>query len=588
MEWISPEAESEPTGPKSTDSPDQWLVWERNAPTGPGGRDPSITLKYILNFLTDEDQYRHKEWKPRVRLVKKYLQEAEKGLNAGELGYEQPAVRAMLKDALIIVDVHERTWNWSDGPTPWSMTTLSSQPSSKRLPSSSDQFLKADSGKSRYKRRRIDYPASFSSQKKADIAGFTSPFAIGTRGGSQLVDFLLSDEELFFENVLDPQESFNSANLFKLDNDRYELCMKGGLKETLKRTPWRGPNDIPDIENVQTTDQDDQRPTYTPTDNTQEFAISRGWQRAAIQQCMNAFSSYENRVINTPWRRVVLPFTEPLPMPKEVVYYPRALNPEKVHHSLKDPYSFIYQYGKYNELMNVLGSWTRRRYNNENLPEFQRSALPNNLIGPYVYHGLSVYDSHWLKIGSYLKRLRVLLQDAFGMAPRSFMLSILRDIEAGIAFNPIHMDPKYHRNDFMQRVGVDVMRSEGNTTTVQLLDEADAAWLRFLCEPSRTAPMCDPDRQPEDNLSILFINRLRAFLEDPNASGGPGVTGAGDIFNPDIETWGRNQANLIPSLEQALAYINGGGSIDTNETYQFSRVEAETYLRRAAYYGQCM
>ncbi|KAI1091809.1 hypothetical protein F5B19DRAFT_249273 [Rostrohypoxylon terebratum] len=579
--------------PELESLPKQTVVLEQNVSTGPEGRDPSITLKYILNFLTDEDQYRYQEWKPRLQLIKKYLREAEKALDAGELGYEQRRVRAMLKDALIIVDVHERIGKRSDGPTPWSTAKLSSQPSSKRLPSSLDQFLQADSGKPRFKRRRIDYPSSFSNHRKADIGGSTSPFAIGTRGGTNLIDFLISDEELFFENALVPQGSFSSVNLFKLDNDRYELCLKGGLKETLKRIPWRSPNVIPDIGKFQTTTQGTQRPIYTSTDNIQEFAISRGWQRAAIQQCMNAFSSYENRIVNTPWRRVVLPFTEPLPMPKELVYYPRALAPEKVHHSLKDPYSFIHQYGKYNELMNVLGSWTRRRYNDENMPEFQRSALPDNFIGPYVYHGLSVYDSHWLKIGSYLKRLRVLLQDAFGMAPRSFMLSILRDIEAGIGFDPLQTDPKYNRNDCMRRIGVDVVNtpaSESSGTAqshLQLLDEADAAWLRFLCEPSRTAKMCDPDQQPEDNLSILFINRLQNFLEDPNASGSPGVTGAGDIFNPDTEAWGRHQSSLIPTLEQALAYINGGGSVDTNETYQFSRVEAEIYLQRAAYFGRC-
>ncbi|KAI1454549.1 hypothetical protein F4805DRAFT_309228 [Annulohypoxylon moriforme] len=567
--------------------PDQEML---DVPLGPGGRDPSTTLPRILNFLADEDQYRHMQWAKRIKLIKKYLQEAQKARKNGDLGYDTPHIRAMLDDAIILVDVHQRTYDWNNGPTPWSIEPLPGQPTSTRLPTFSDHFLKANPDKSRYKRRRIDYPPP-NEQKRLPGGGVASPFAGTSRAGTRVVDLFLADEERFFENPLDPQGSASGrVNLFKLDNDRYEQCIKGGIKETLKRAPWRPAKDIPELWNLPTSSSDD------VPDNLQEFSIARGWQRAAIQHCLNIFSNHENRVVNTPWRRVILPFREPAPMPKDLVYYPRALAPEKVPHSLKDPYPFVHQYSKYEELTNVLSSWMRRRYIRDNMGNFQRSALPHNFTGPFVYNGLSVYDDHWLRVGSYLKRLHVLLQDAFGMAPRPFMVSILRDIQAGMQYRPgPGMDAKYIRKDIMKRPGADVVDERENPAgpdshgplELLLLDEADAAWLRFLCEPSRTPRMCDPDQQPQDNLAILFDNRIQNFLNDPNASGSPGITGAGDVFLPDIATWEKYRNKFHPTLRQALAYINGSGSVDANETYQFSRAEAEKLLRRVASYGRC-
>ncbi|KAI1209764.1 uncharacterized protein F4807DRAFT_89268 [Annulohypoxylon truncatum] len=586
------ESAAQPAGPPDMEMQD---VEMPDVSRGPGGRDPSTTLPRILNFLTDEDQYRHPAWKQRVLLIKKYLQEANKARKAGDLGYDTPHVRAMLDDALIILDVHKRSYEWHRGPTPWSMLPLSGQPTSTRLPSFSDQFLKANPDKSRYKRRRIEYPPSNAAKRRLPGV-ILSPFAALSQGGTKAVDLFLADEERFFDNSLDPQGSASDVNLFKLDNDRYELCINGGIEETLKRAPWRHSKDIRVIWESSNTDNSKTGSSTEATDNLQELSIARGWKRAAIQQCLNIFSNHENRVVNTPWRRVILPFSEPVQMPKELVYYPRALAAEKVPHSLKDPYPFIYQYAKYNELMNVLASWTRRRYNFDHSIDLTRSALPSNFIGPFLYHGLSIYDDHWLRIGSYLKRLLVLLQDAFGMAPRPFMLSILRDIQAGMEYRRGSLiDPRYVRADLMRRLGADITDSNENPPGphkniplhLLLLDEADAAWLRFLCEPSRTPMMCDPEHQPQDNLSILFDNRLQSFLNDPNASGSPGIKGVGDIFQPDTDTWRQYQASLHPTLDQALAYINGSGSVDANETYQFSRAEAETYLRRSASLGRC-
>ncbi|KAI0881432.1 uncharacterized protein GGS22DRAFT_57913 [Annulohypoxylon maeteangense] len=555
-------------------------------PKGPGGRDPATTLPRILNFLTDEDQYRHPGWKQRVKLISKYLQEADEARKAGELGYDIPNVRAMLDDALIILDEQQRSYAWSNGPTPWAMLPLSGQPNSTRLPTSSDQFLKATPDKSRYKRRRIDYPASFNDKNKSPNRVVTSPFVSLTRGGTGLLDLFLADEESYFENPQNPACSARDGiNLYKLDNDRYEHCMKGGIRETLKRAPWRHAKDIPEVRELPNTPSS---PDKVP-DNLQELCLARGWQRAAIQQCLNLFSNHENRVVNTPWRRVILPFREHV-MPKELVYYPRALAPEKVPHSLKDPYPFIHQYEKYNELMNNLGSRTRRLYIRDHFNSFRRSALPNNFIGPFIYHGLSVHDDHWLRIGSYLKRLRVLLQDAFAIAPRSFMLAILRDIEAGIESRPdSETAPKYIRNDVMRRPGADEEHEDGDSgpPTLLLIDEADAAWLRFLCEPSTTPLMTDPKKQPQDNLTILFDSRLQSFLNDPNVSGSPVITGEGDIFDISMETWEGYPGGPHPTLEQALAYINGGGDVDANETYQFSYEEAMSYARRSSYLGRC-
>ncbi|KAI0839065.1 hypothetical protein F5Y06DRAFT_303267 [Hypoxylon sp. FL0890] len=559
------------------------VIQMQDVTIGPDGRDPSVLLPRMLNFLMDEDVYRHPGWNENLEKISGYVEEANAARLRGELGYDSPHVVAQLEEALIMIKVHREFKKWKDEPNPWSSHTLKSQPTSRRLPNFPNHIIRPKPDKSRFKRRRFDYmPREIQVQL---------PFPALSARGNELVDYFRLAEELLFEKVINPESAVDSVfNGFELDNYQYERCLKGGISETRRLAPRRLPDDVPAFTLGNTEDIDTSIPSKTLDDLT-EFSKSRGWQRAAIQQCLNMFTNHENRVINTPWRRVVFPLKEPAPVPKDIVFHPRALSADRVTHSQKEPFGWVHFYNQYRELMDVLAGWQRRRHNLLNWSDFRRSALPMNFRGPLTYRGLSIYDDYWIRMGSYLRRLHKLLQETFGMAPRGFLFAILRDIQAGIEWRP-NKPPtrRADRVDIMRRPEIDYAKNSFGEWTYQLLDEADAAWLRFLCQPSRTPEMCDFEKRPEDNLSIIFDNRLQDFLFNPNACPSPGSAALGDIFDPNLHQFAETSARLQPTLEQARAYINGGGGAaqsHANETYQFTKAEAEHYLRKLSALNRC-
>ncbi|KAI1801175.1 hypothetical protein F4811DRAFT_556082 [Daldinia bambusicola] len=565
-----------------------WNEILSQVPIGPGGRHPNIALPRILNFLLDEDVYKHPQWDRRLEEIIKYLNEADGGRLRGDLGYDDPYTLAALEDALILVDLHQRYYKRNSNPTPWTSRIIHGQRVTGRLPNFPGQSLIQPAlNRMRNKHKRYDQ------LREVQTDGVFPE--LSARGG-QAVEYYQNAEELYFENCLKPGTyDHRIFNGFRNENDMYERCIVGGVEETCRLIPSRPADQIPTV-----FDDDQDATNGTEAERLRdltEFYEARGWQRAAVQQCLNVLTNYENKVLNTPWRRVVLPYEQPNPALKEIIYQPRALPPERVHKSLKEPYPWVYWYNQYEELIQVLAGWQRRRYNLENWTDFQRAALPTNFQGPYVDRNLSVYNDHWLKMGAYLKRLRRRLVDTFGIAPRPFLLAILRDIQAGIEWRPNPLgnttewspdeagSPRQARRDIMRRPKIDWVELDPSLDlppTILLLDESDAAWLKYLCQPSRTEAMCDPEKQPVDNLTILFDERLQDFLNNPGASDSPGTAGI-DIFEPNVQQWKEEKRNIRPSLDEALAYINGKGAAGkshANETYQFLRSEAIYHLEK--------
>ncbi|KAK6949141.1 hypothetical protein Daesc_009215 [Daldinia eschscholtzii] len=573
---------------------DAWGELLSHVSIGPGGRHPNIALPRILNFLLDEDVYKHPQWDRRLEEIIKYLNEADEGRLRGDLGYDDPYTCAALEDALILVDVHQRYHKWNYNPTPWTSRIIPGQRVTGRLPNFPGQSLiqpTLDRMRNKYKH--------FDQLREVQTDGVFPE--LSARGG-KAVEYYQSAEELYFENCLKPGTYDDRIfNGFRDENNTYERCIVGGVEETCRLIPSRPADQIPTVFD------DDQDATYgTETERLRdltEFYEARGWQRAAVQQCLNVLTNYENKVLNTPWRRVVLPYEQPNPVLKEIIYQPRALPPDKVHKSLKEPYPWVYWYQQHEELIQVLAGWQRRRYNLENWTDFQRAALPANFQGPYVNRNLSIYSDHWLKMGAYLKALRRRLEDAFGIAPRPFLLAILRDIQAGIEWRPSPLGnttewspdeaetPRQARRDIMRRPKIDWVELDPSLTlppTILLVDESDAAWLRYLCQPSRTEAMCDPERRPIDNLTILFDKRLQDFLTNPGVSNSPGTAGM-DIFEPNVQQWKDEKKKTRPSLDEVLTYINGGGDSGkshSNETYQFLRSEAIYHLEKLRSLGR--
>lgn len=527
-------------------------------------------LPLILNFLRDEDVTRVNGWARKFIAVKTYLDEANTARLQGELGYEDPQICALLQEALILADAHAAFHQFKSEDTRWSTRLFGSKQTSNRLPTDPSHSLRPapNQDRSRYTKKRFDYaPFPLTNQ---------NPFHGISDGGTAETRAYQASEESFFEHALAGTQP--SMNRFEIDNRQYEDLIQAGMAKTLAEMPANFHDDVSFPNQTDTASA--AAPLPAPV---VDYYSSRGWQRAGLQQCLNMFTSHENRVINTPWRRVVLPLKDSRKTSKDIVFHSRALPPEKVPERLKDPFPWVYWTKQYSELRDVLADWQRRRYNIENWENFSISALPMNYRGPYVYNGLSVYDDYWLKMGAYLRRLHKLLIDSYGRTPRHFLLTILRDIEAGIDSNPGQQPiGKYSRRDIMPRSEVDVTGYDGtdHPPSIMLIDEVDAAWLRFLCQPSRSSAMCDPKQKPTKNLLILFNNRLQSFFNNTAVSGSVGLAGQ-KASEFDSSVWQTTRNQNLPLFKDALAYINGGPGAESchaNETYQFSEQEAKDNL----------
>ncbi|CAJ2500175.1 Uu.00g030280.m01.CDS01 [Anthostomella pinea] len=432
---------------------------------------------------------------------------------------------------------------------------------------------------------------------------------------------------------------------FDMDNEHFERCIKGGLAETCANVPPYdntidpsgpgGPSGGPP------------GPPGGPQDPN--FYPKRGWQRAALQQCLNMFTNHENRVINTMWRRPIFPYNEPIPLPKEIVYHPRVLHIDKVPMSERDPFPWVHWSNQYQLMTDYLATWQRRRYNKMNWEIFEASALPMNFRGPQNYRGIAVYDDYWLKIGEYLEQLLALLVRTWGVAPRPLLRAILRDIDAGRTDpvpailddnnypNEDEETPQYRREknrlrrrDIMRRPGIDFTTGTGpgagpdeyyeaheHENRYKLVDERDIGWLRYLCQPSRTLKASETCSW--DNLQIIFDAKLQLYFADVYNSGGPDhlvnvwtdndpgelvddIRTTLDWIGPDVQEQIQIQREAfpIPTVVEALAYINGCGEdevkdysnndpylLHPNKSYQFSLAEAETFLIEMQKAGRC-
>ncbi|KAI0011975.1 hypothetical protein F4779DRAFT_571156 [Xylariaceae sp. FL0662B] len=517
-----------------------------------------------------------------------------------------------------MVDVHRGYDRWNDDKSRWSTDILAGKYVADRLPSYPGQLPRPLRDRSQYRRKRIeDLPRP----EDRD-----TPFGEINLSGEVAESSLYSvSENNYFRDVLDPRPeddprgTMTEYSRYRADVSQYEECMEGGIQQTIKLMP-------PDLTQDDRSDKDDvvmgdnietDKKDSDDTVRGEKNHSRRGWERAALQQCLNVFTNHENRVINTPWRRAVLPYKEPVPMPKEIVYQARVLSPERVPESLKDPFPWFHWYSQYSQLINYIAGWQRRRYNVENWTEGQRSALPMNFQGPYTYLGLSIYDDYWIKVGQYLEDLAELLDDRYGVAPRPLLMAILRDIDAGRqeemgegwsqAIEQAGLGSrkgqeswkkKFLRRDIMRRSDIDHL--EGNEDEYLLMDEIDAAWMRFLCQPSRTHQMCDPKKQLVNNIDILFNSRLQSYLNNTMVSGTVGAGRGSDLWEDwDEQEWERTRNDLLPYLSQVLTYTNGGEyseDKDTNgnafvhhpnKSYQFSTNEAKHLCIALHGLGRC-
>ncbi|KAI0160555.1 hypothetical protein GGR57DRAFT_499236 [Xylariaceae sp. FL1272] len=625
-----------------------------NLKVGPGKHDPSIIIHQIISYLRDNDKGRDVNWEQRFGTMIVYLEEAKRQMLAGELGYGDPDLRAALYDALVMVKTHQHFEKRATDLTPWTDEIMKGQSVQKRLLTYPHAFPQPESNRAPSQYRPVKpKPHSSSSSVIWDTTlklvypdmpalplkgkSTTDPWD-PTKGKAQSyppveqlpplteVDNFVQSENKFFQIAQEAalkggEKGTLWANIrFDVENAVYEQCIGLGVGETCAVAPpppGLGPNGP-------------RGPNNPDGHKGPSFYNRRGWQRAALQQCLNLFTSHENRVINTPWRRLVLPFERPLKLPRDIAYIPRVVEPSEVPEEARDPFSWLQGSLQYTQTLNFMAAYQRKSYMNQHWDNFSTPALPVNFRGPRIYRGLAVYDQHWLTVGDYLEQLERKLHDAWAVAPRPFLRAILRDIDAGRqentggfvidreTFSPFEDEDdrekkRFWRRDIKRRDGVDNQEKPDDGAHTQkrnqeqhddndykLLDEFDIGWLRFLAEPSRTLEMCDASQVPEDNLALIFDAKLQSYFRSLEISGNPDCS-ALDIWSETSMDVEDKMRDFKPNtLKCALAYINGCGEPDVsysgnpcpvpghpNTSYQFSEEEAEFLCIRLQQAGRC-
>lgn len=565
---------------------------------GPNKHDPSITIPRILLYLRDNDAGRDANWNINFPLIRRYILEAHREMVTGGLGFNDSKLRAALEDARVMVKVHLKSEKSAQEISPWTTDILRGQTTQERLLTYPNAFPlpEPDRAKSRYRPvKPVPRP-----NEKWHVWNAESPDLAE-------IDSYVESENRFFEAIQQAcatgrwDRVTNKKSHLETENRTYEEYMSHGIVETCSSAPPKA---------------------HGNPGRTRDlfFYQRRGWQRAALQQCLNLFTNHENRVINTPWRRLVLPYDPPAPLPKEIAYVPRLVDHSQVtNEKEKDPFSWLHWSSEYTRIVNFLADCQRRRYIYQFADDFSSPALPANFRGPRIYRGLAMYDQHWLKIGEYLDNLESLFHSAWGAARRPLLRAILRDIDAGKQedtggpnINDGHFVPaeddddeydrrRYWRRDIKRRLGIDNREDNTDDDNFKLVDDFDIAWLRYLCEPSRTLEMCDPSKQPVRNLAIIFDSKLQSYFRDLTLSGTPDSS-ALHIWAEDHEDIDGVMRNYKPNtLRTVVAYINGctevaikeSGDTDPNPQhpnacYQFSLEEAEFLCIELQQLGRCV
>ncbi|KAI0021128.1 hypothetical protein F4780DRAFT_790585 [Xylariomycetidae sp. FL0641] len=571
---------------------------EKNPGAGSGTETLNAleTIDNIIAYLRDYDSYRDPQWQRKTEEIDTFIEKHWDQFLSGKYGYENQELTGHLRDARVMLKVHRNHDLQTKENTRWTPDGLTHQHTQMRLMTYPKIAPQPKPNRAVFQFQQVDV--------KRDRRIRPTPLSLRRAAvndkGEKLDELIpmkvyIGSECEFYRKVKEvagrgeiTRQPVMTQPAFTDENTEFERNIEGGLEVTLGAVIL---GKVPSL--------------------TESFFRRRGWQRAAVQQVLNYFNSHENRVLNTPWRRAVLPLQAPVPMPKDIVYSGLAVNPDWVPESKKEPYPWIYWSSRYNQQIDFLAGWERRRYNNENWEEVQRSALPMNFRGPQLYRGLSVSDDYWLKLGTYLDDLVDLIDICYRMAPRPLLRAIMRDIDAGRSEelpDPQPEDPpadhlamlRQLRRDLLGVEGIDYEMENGEAVS-KLVDEADVAWLRYLCEPSRTTEMCDPEQQPEDNLLIIFDSRLQLFLRDYMHSGIPYIPFGvwKDESNPGMVRASLDRY-LGPSIVEAVAYINGSSRKEVqfssdnlpnpehpNEGYQFSIQEAEYHCSRLNNLGRC-
>jgi hypothetical protein len=294
------------------------------------------------------------------------------------------------------------------------------------------------------------------------------------------------------------------ANLAACENEAYEECVDGSMAQTVKFLETKGIFSSPKTHDSA---------LKVKKSTLEAFARFRGGKRAAVQHCLNVFNHDENRKMCSSLRVLALP--EPVEEKKNkkldagIVFTTKKLAnpPEK---ESRDPWAYTRSYQQFkNEQLRwaqrVKGDSVEKSSSLSTGNHEASTALPENWKGPVLSDPM---NPSMRKTYEHLRRCQKIqqgLKRAANRASRDFITKLLEAVEAGRAgeeFVIEDMDLRFGEHEYELPSG----------HTLANIRPTEAAWLEYVCQPSRNRPyMLD---ESLGRLGEIMLSRVARMMND--------------------------------------------------------------------------
>lgn len=308
-----------------------------------------------------------------------------------------------------------------------------------------------------------------------------------------------NDSEKFW--AADPcADATEPANLAVCEKEAYEGCIDGDMSQTVSFLEGKGS-------------------FYPPRGHDSALKVNRsileaftrfhGGKRAAVQQCLNIFNHDENRKMCNSLRVLTLPESVDEKKNKKsdagIFFTTKKLAnpPEK---ESKDPWAYTRSYQQFKKeqlrwAQRVMGNSIKKSNKNNEVS----MDLPKNWKGPVLPDQMS---PSMRKIYEHLRRCQKIhqgLKRAANRAPRDFIAKLLEAVEAGLA------GERSATKEMNLRFGEHEYEST-NRRTLANIRPTEAAWLEYICQPSRNRPyMLD---ESLGRLGEIMLSRVAHMVND--------------------------------------------------------------------------
>lgn len=449
---------------------------------------PKVQLARAANFLADCDVDRTADWKHKVAELTEYLTYLGSITQGDEdWSHDLEEVHAMLQahailenyhygEQQLIVDFPANIW-----PT-----------QSKRLPPLPGPEITLRPGRRDLTAPRrllhVDVASAYDQQ-------YDLPAEVPRR---DYLEPYWKDSEKFW--AAGPcADATEPANLAACENEAYEECMDGDMSQTVTFLEGKGSFRPP---------QSHDSALKVNRCTLEAFARFHGGKRAAVQHCLNIFNHDENRKMCSSLR--VLALSEPVGEKKKkseagIFFTTKKLAnpPEK---ESRDPWAYTRAYQQFQKeesrwAQRVKGNSTKKSTGSNEVS----ISLPKNWKGPVLSDQMS---PSMRKTYEHLRRCQKIqqgLKRAANRAPRDFISGLIEAVEAGLA------GEQSATKEMNLRFGEHEYKST-NKRTLANIRPTEAAWLEYICQPSRNRPyMLD---ESLGRLGEIMLSRVTRMMND--------------------------------------------------------------------------